>query len=120
MNARNTETVLAHYIQCALWASVDGDGEPLDGTYTADDLAPETLASMREDCTGFIGDISGIDSSDWSDEQLGHDFWLTRNRHGTGFWDRGHGSIGEQLTALAHVYGESDLYVGDDGLIYLS
>jgi hypothetical protein len=108
VNARNTETVLAHYIQCALWASVDGDGEPLDGTYTADDLAPETLASMREDCTGFIGDISGID------------FWLTRNRHGTGFWDRGHGSIGEQLTALAHVYGESDLYVGDDGLIYLS
>lgn len=33
-------------------------------------------------------------------EQLGHDFWLTRNRHGTGFWDRGT-DVGGDLSELA-------------------
>ena len=49
----------------------------------------------------------------------GHDFWLTRNGHGCGYWDgdwpKG---IGVGLDKLAHKFGEFDLFVGDDGLIY--
>jgi hypothetical protein len=52
--------------------------------------------------------------------QIGHDFWLTRNRHGAGFWDRGLGDLGDKLTAAAHTYGESNLYVGDDGQVYVA
>ena len=48
----------------------------------------------------------------------GHDFWLTRNRHGAGFWDRGLEFVGINLTDAAHAWGEFNLYVGDDGLIY--
>lgn len=72
---------------------------------------------MRETCADFIDanieDLAGIDP-----EQAGHDFWLTRNRHGDGFWDRGLGERGERLSDAARVYSSVDLYVGDDGLIY--
>jgi hypothetical protein len=60
-----------------------------------------------------------VDASDnWTAEQAGHDFWLTRNRHGAGFWDRGHGAEGADLTQHAKSFGDCDLYVGDDGGIY--
>jgi len=52
--------------------------------------------------------------------QLGHDLWLTRNHHGAGFWDRGLGKLGDDLTLLAHSLGESELYVGDDDKLHLT
>ena len=48
----------------------------------------------------------------------GYDFWLTRNGHGTGFWDRGLGNIGKRLAGRAAECGSADLYVGDDGRIW--
>ena len=107
------------YIECALWASVDENGEPLDGLYSIDDLAPSTLASMREDCEAFQRDEAEHLATRDAPERAGHDFWLTRNRHGAGFWD---GDWPEpsasKLTDASHTYGSCDLYVGDDGLIY--
>jgi hypothetical protein len=50
--------------------------------------------------------------------RAGHDFWLTRNGHGAGFWDRGLGDLGERLSKAAKVYGEVYLYPGDDGKVY--
>jgi hypothetical protein len=44
----------------------------------------------------------------------GHDFYLTRNGHGAGFWDRGLGELGDRLTKAAGAYGETFEYVGDD------
>jgi hypothetical protein len=77
---------------------------------------------MRQDCADFV---DGIESADlfaylleFDYSQMGHDFWLTRNRHGAGFWDRGLGALGDRLTSAAHAYGEVDLYVGDDGRLY--
>ena len=43
-------------------------------------------------------------------EQGGHDFALTRNHHGAGFWDRGMGDLGDRLTDACRPYGESDAY----------
>lgn len=91
----------------------------MDANYGPDDLAPEALASMREDCEAFA-ESEADDLADLSAAQAGHDFWLTRNRHGAGFWDRGLGDRGDRLTKAAHVYGESDLYVGDDGKVYVT
>ena len=45
----------------------------------------------------------------------GHNFWLTCNGHGSGFWD---GDWPARLTEASEQFGEFDLYVGDDGLIY--
>jgi hypothetical protein len=52
-------------------------------------------------------------------EKAGHDFWLTRNGHGAGFWDRNLGGIGDKLTKACE-YDECNLYVGDDGKIHVS
>lgn len=128
LEAAGVPEIVAHvpatvraYIECALWASVDDDGEPLDRSYGADDIEPGTIASMSGDVAAFLGAIesAGVDRSEWSDDQLGHDLWLTRNGHGAGFWDRGHGEPGDALTELAHALGESRLYVGDDGRLYV-
>ena len=116
------------YVECALWSSIDDDGNPMDEL--DNELAPETLARMEADCWAFYNmaltaDVTLADVWDaggWDDEQAGHDFWLTRNRHGSGFWDRAYNKhsreIGRMLTNAAHGYKECSLYVGDDGLIY--
>lgn len=124
----NLHPMARAYIDCALWSSTDEDGDPLDDWATIDDVDPATLAAMVADCDDFRAavDEAGIPLDGWTDEQTGHDFWLTRNRHGAGFWDRYYGpddpraEAGDRLTALAHAYGETWLYVGDDGTVYHS
>jgi hypothetical protein len=107
------------YIEAALWSSTDEDGEPLDATYDDTDLDSTLLRQMHEDCADFVSaNTAALDACGLSAEQAGHDFWLTRNGHGAGFWDRGIGELGEVLTDAAAVYGSHDLFVGEDGLIY--
>ena len=115
------DTVLDHYITCALWSSTEGDDDatPMDSLDA--DLAPETREAMRKDCADFVAliDELRIDSTqNWNEEQLGHDLWLTRNGHGTGFWDRGYDK-GDALSDAAHSMGERDLYLGNDGAIHI-
>lgn len=111
-----SEAFFNAYVECALWSSTDNaddsGGSPLDENYDADDVAPETLAEMRRDCDDFVeGNATDLAASGLDDDHQGHDFWLTRNRHGTGFWDRGIGAIGNRLSEAAHVYGSVTLYV---------
>ena len=103
------------YVECALWASTgyaseDDSGTPMDDIDAS--LTPEALATMRADCEAFLEYLEeqGIDWSDVDTEQMGHDFWLTRNRHGAGFWDRGLGALGSLLTEAAHAFGPCDLF----------
>jgi hypothetical protein len=106
-------------LECALWSSTGDDGEPLDNG--EHDMARETLDALMADCGSFLGEIeeAGIPWRDaWTWEQIGYDFWLTRNGHGAGFWDRGEGELGQRLTESAKLQGSRDLYAGDDGLIY--
>jgi hypothetical protein len=111
------------YAECALWSSTD-DGEPLDALYGIDDIHPDTLARMAKDCADFRNYVAGLSADlaaliDSNPSLAGNDFWLTRNRHGGGYWDRGYwGKDGHRLTEAAHTYGSVDLYVGDDGLIH--
>lgn len=135
MNER-LKVFLDAYIAAALWSTRD-DSEPdgyefLDENFGPEDLAEETLQRMREDCEDFLtahpeeSDIPQLMQDLTMEEldQAGHDFWLTRNGHGAGFWDGdwanipGWGDYGQKLTDRAHAYGSVDLYVGDDGLIY--
>lgn len=115
-----TDTILdqfsAAYIECALWSSLD-DETPMDSLYSIDDIAAAALASMMADCAAFC-DANAADIGD-EHERAGHDFWLTRNGHGCGFWDGDWSEeVGDRLTKASEAYGECDLYVGDDGFIY--
>lgn len=112
------------YIEAALWSSTDDDGTPLDSKYGVEDFAPDTLKAMIEDCKQFQQQNSSLftdcrRSNEYTDDEMaGHDFWLTRNGHGAGFWDGDWPTTGEQLDKAAKKYGEAELYVGDDGYVY--
>lgn len=102
------------YIEAIFWLNTEGEFDGL----TFDDLAPNALVYVVGDCADFQRD-NAKDLNDIDDHQAGVDYWLTRNRHGAGYWDRGHGDAGKRLTEAAHQAGSQDAYVGDDGLIYL-
>lgn len=119
------------YIEAALWSTNDESdeqgGEPLDANYGPDDIAPETMELIIEDCADFQtrfghliedDDPSGLHGEYDRWEKAGHDFWLTREGHGAGFWDGDWPKHGDELTAASKSYGSFDLYVGDDGMIY--
>jgi len=113
------------YVACALWSSMDQSdetgGEPLDKNYGIEDIDPQSLERMAAECSQFQTEQAPLLEQAGSEAQNGRDFWLTRNGHGTGFCDSEYPSdVGEQLTARCRVAGERDLYVGDDGKVYLS
>ena len=112
------KTIVQHYLTAALWSSLDDNGDTLDSTYSVEDFSPELIARAEKDCAEFE-EKAGLVLLEWqSDEQNGHDFWLTRNHHGAGFWDRGLGKPGDMLTEIAESFGEICIYVGDDGRLY--
>lgn len=107
------------YIECAVWSCTNPAGTPLD--VMGAELAPETIERMVADCAKFQAENAELlnqvaSPEDWK----GHDFWLTRNHHGTGFWSRDHIAqpVSEALTKASDAFGECDLYIGDDGRIY--
>lgn len=134
MTEAQIATFTAAYIETALWSSTDESrddgGDPLDSNYGPDDIAAETLEAMHADCRAFLADCGhlidaaircdavrcGPDFDAWG--HAGHDFWLTRNHHGAGFWDGDWPEHGDVLTERANRFGEVDLLVGDDGQIH--
>lgn len=117
------------YIDCLLWAETDDDCEPLEDNYGRDDISPEAMQSIQDDCLAFLSQAERFIDDDYFkgshgestiDEYAGHDFWLTRNGHGAGFWDGDwRKPVGDELTRIAKTFRETSPYVGDDGLIYL-
>lgn len=121
------------YAVAALWSSSDSSGESfLDAAgYGVIDIAPETAERMITDCDEFLAtlaangisremlaDLYQVNDGDAPLNWAGHDFWFTRNGHGAGFWDRGFGELGDELSEIAEDSGMVNLYVGDDGLIH--
>jgi hypothetical protein len=118
------------YLAACLWSSNDEStlqgGEPLDANYSIDDFAPEALAQAVSDCARFQNEnhvtlaVAGL-----SDDVAGHNFWLNRCGHGSGFWDELPSSAPESeqlacraLSDASRAFGNLDPYIGDDGKIY--
>lgn len=117
------------YVTAALWSStyekVEGEGStvPMDDDFGPDDIDEESMKKMKRECEDFVGAnhalILDYLNAGRSMPHAGHDFWLTRNGHGAGFWDRGLGELGDKLTVASKTHGSSDLYVGDDGKVHI-
>lgn len=119
----DVDEVLKHYIACAVWLLTDEEGNSLEAVYDASDLADDARAHMRRDVADFMENNQALLDRlpEWyGADRVGHDFWLTRNGHGAGFWDRGLERLGDDLTEACKPYGSSDLYVGDDGKLYVT
>lgn len=105
------------YIAAMLWSSMDEAENPLDEKHSIEDISIEAMETILIDCKAFINKAG--DSIEDSMSRAGHDFWLTRNGHGAGFWDGDwNKSIDDQLTEISKSFGELTPYVGDDGKIY--
>ncbi|MBF0526641.1 MAG: hypothetical protein HQK56_16275 [Deltaproteobacteria bacterium] len=141
------------YLETALWATTHHEtDEPLDKNFNSSDFSSEALDSSFEDCSKFIqtkvpnikldhtnsptvGDCL-IDHAQKSSEgnnptseveklfiQAGHDFFLNRNGHGSGFWDKPEiygKDLAKALSDIAKKFPESSPYVGDDNQLYFS
>lgn len=89
-------------------------------------FSPHTLERIHEDCAQFIKLSSEYLANvhknvpGYSAANAGNDFWLTRNGHGAGFWDRDLGDDGDLLTDIADSFPAIDAYMGDDGKVYLA
>jgi len=114
------DAILAGYIECELWTAIVRLDD--DDDVHADSLdfepCPDSMGRARADIEQFLDDeVQDIcERRNIDDGQIGHDFSLTRNHHGAGFWDRGHGYDGQRLTDIAHTFGETSWFVEGDTL----
>lgn len=132
------ETVTRHYLLALLWTAPENDAcENPGDTYDVSDLPQSVYDEARQDCEAFIltcGPLFDAVMACYADgygqhpdagsaeAAFGHDFALTRNHHGVGFWDREHEGLpkdlGDKLTRLAQSMGTRNLLIEPDGSIY--
>lgn len=100
--------------------------------HSNDDMSPDADQKVLEDCTAFLDNLlAKSEQKDWDKaferfyrnnefgEHLGHDFWLTRNRHGAGFWDGDWPeSFGELAAKISHEAGETCVYSDENCLVH--
>ena len=78
------------YLACIDWTQ----GYDRAGTELDEDCKREAII----DALAFYNRAWGLIGED-AIEQAGHDFWLSRNGHGTGFWDRDPALYGGEYNA---------------------
>lgn len=125
---------LQGYLDAALWTGMDesdeSGGEPLDKNYSLADFNTGTVREAYEECQTFQRDNAADLAAFYSiwpkspdgnsaESFAGHNFWLTRCGHGTGFWDRNTRMVGVRLSEASRKAGERYVYVGDDGELYI-
>lgn len=110
------------YLETALWSSFDENGNPLEDNYEIGDFSREAIQKAIRECDDFrTSNEADLEAGGRDADYNAHDFWLTRNRHGTGFWDGDYPEpIGRRLTEAAHSYGEINIVIGDDGKLHFS
>lgn len=117
------------YLDCLGWLGAIGPDDRAD--VDADHFDPDVLDDQDfnrcvDECAQFYQHArSQLEQvckplSDYDWEKAGHDFCLTRNGHGAGFWDRGREKVWTELTDMSKTYGEMCGLIGDDGSIFLS
>ena len=120
-------------LACLLWQAMvpdpdDSEGNPLpaDDLYDMGDFDPESRDAFLAECSDFFAHHRRtIRWGGITPEQAGHDFVLTRNHHGAGFWDRSYNPAqtlyhaGRVLTDACRAYGPSEVIASDDGALYI-
>ena len=124
--SENLEDYVYDYLSTALWASgEDEEGELLDLNYDTDDFSPETIEKAKQDLREFeieAGETlkEAVNEMGYGYEDVAHDFWMTRNGHGVGFWDRTEiKGQGKTLAGIAKTFPEVNVFVGDDGKLII-
>ncbi|UTN92852.1 hypothetical protein SEA_BENCH_134 [Mycobacterium Phage Bench] len=126
LSGADINAMVEGYLDAQLWAGLDyreEGSEPVhyDENYSREDIAEDYVAAVRAELTEVVAQHPlavrmylnarnvrlDWEGSEWS-SAFGHDFYLTREGHGAGFWDRGLGELGEYLTGIAKSYGSAE------------
>jgi hypothetical protein len=99
---KDINQIIHHYLHCALWT------EELD-SFQLEDIHAKSVTQALVDCNKFV-EKAGTLLDNLTEEQIGHDFWLSRNGHGAGFFDRGLGEIGDKLQEIARSFKGMDVF----------
>ena len=108
---------LKSYLETALRNSTDDNGNPLDEIAGLNRISKEVKLQAKKDLNKFYSKAKELIKNGDYEGDWAHDFWLTRNGQGAGFWDNSSES-GDELTKIADKFPEVNLYVGDDDYIY--
>lgn len=113
------DTIVDHYLIAALWSSLNNETEnhfDEDG-FDISDIDDNSLEDAKKAVRAFLllAPKKTVEKMDL--EQIGHDLWLTRNGHGAGFWDRGLGKLGNQLTEISEKFGNRYVFEMDGKII---
>ena len=88
-------------------------------SFCREDIEDNSLIKAYLDIKEFIR-LAGTEAINYAIdelglEQLGSDFWYSRNHHGVGFFDRKYDKeIKTKLTNAAHQLKEVDMFINDD------
>jgi len=107
---RDLDEILKHYLIAILFTE---DREDLE----LDDFGMSTVTQAKRDIVNFLNKANPL-LEEWTDEEIGHDFWLTRQGHGAGFWDREKANANE-ISEIATSFRTMDFWVNDLGVAYL-
>lgn len=114
--------VSKHYLAAAAWAECHEEGG-VEFTEKTQRIAFMHCASFIEEAGPMFDELMKRRDYGWhdgvqnSEAQFGHDYWLTRNGHGAGFWDRGLGEVGDKLSELCK-HKEAQFYI-ENGWLHL-
>lgn len=122
--------------EAILWSCCDESETPLSKNYSPDDINQRCLNRLYFEYTQFVNSvekqITEIFGDSWEsidefydiiqpvENQTEHDYILTRNRHGSGFWDGDWmPGVADILTNAAKKFPEILAVTGEDGKVYL-
>ncbi len=114
------------FIAALLWSAAgDGDNgdefEDNDASGIHPHVADQLRAQCNQFCTQNESDLQKAkEEVRYTIDHAGHDFALSRNGHGSGYFDRKLGEVGARLQRAAEDFGPAEAYLGEDGSIYVS
>jgi len=121
-NPSNIKNIIVKYLETALWLAPDDESEKDNfENMTIYNFSKEAYQQAENEIKWFL-DVAGnaIERSNLNDQAVGFYLWLTRNGHGSGFWDHSYNNKEdeEELCYLSKILGECWIYIGDDNKIY--
>jgi hypothetical protein len=96
------------YLECAEWCGLDDSEREALELSVSPKWSQEAVESANALCESFSESFPECSDDPY---QAGMDLWLTRNRHGAGFWD-GDWPRRDEMTSAAHIEGSA--YVSYD------
>jgi hypothetical protein len=110
---RDLAVITLHYLVGVLWTN------ELDDFNAFDDIDPDSKAVAMTVVQKFLNEASPLLTKEWTDEQIGHDLWLTRGGHGAGFWDRDLPN-GKEISDICNSMEFHGEVFEADGIVYIN